>query len=104
MRADGRVDRLQGSATVLGMFEPWECSLAETQLQPGDLRVIYSDGVSEAQSDDGEFFGEERLLEAIRAHQHLPVSELVETLARTVVIFSGREQEDDITLVVARCR
>lgn len=104
VRADGRVDRLQGSATVLGMFEPWECSLAETQLQPGDLLVIYSDGVSEAQSDDGDFFGEERLLEAIRAHQHLPVSELVETLARTVVTFSGREQEDDITLVVARGR
>jgi serine phosphatase RsbU (regulator of sigma subunit) len=104
VRADGRVERLQGSATVLGMFEPWECSLAETQLQPGDLLVIYSDGVSEAQSDDGDFFGEERLLEAIRAHQHLPVNELVEALARTVVTFSGREQEDDITLVVARCR
>lgn len=68
------------------------------------LLVIYSDGASEAQSDDGEFFGEERLVEAIRAHQHLPVSEMVETLARTVVTFSGREQEDDITLVVARCR
>ncbi len=104
LRADGRVDRLTGSATVVGLCEPWECSLAETQLQPGDLLVIYSDGVSEAQSDDGEFFGEERLLEAIRAHQHLPVSELVDALARIVVTFSGREQEDDITLVVARCR
>ena len=86
------------------MFEPWKCSVSETRLQPGDLLVIYSDGVSEAQSDAGEFFGEERLLEATLANRHLPVNELVEALAHTVVTFSGREQEDDITLVVARCR
>ncbi len=104
LRADGRAERLKGSATVLGMFEEWECGVSETQLQPGDLLVIYSDGVSEAQSDAGEFYGEERLLEAIRAHRHLPVGELINTLATIVVTFSGREQEDDITLVVARCR
>ncbi len=104
LRTDGRTERLKGSATVLGMFEQWECGVSETCLQPGDLLVIYSDGVSEAQSDAGEFFGEERLLETIRAHRHLPVGELINTLATTVVTFSGREQEDDITLVVARCR
>lgn len=104
VRAAGTAERLKGAASVLGMFEPWECSVSETQMQPGDLLVIYSDGVSEAQSDAGEFFGEERLLEATLANRHLPVHELVDVLAHMVVSFSGREQEDDITLLVARCR
>ncbi len=104
VRHDGSAERLRGSATVLGMFEAWECSVTETELHPGDLLVIYSDGVSEAMSDEGELYGEERLLEAIRARRHLPVGELLEALAAAVIQFSGREQEDDITLVVARCR
>jgi serine phosphatase RsbU (regulator of sigma subunit) len=104
VRADGTAERLKGSATVLGMFEAWECSVHETELRPGDVLVIYSDGVSEATSDAGEFYGEERLLEAIRSRRHLPVPELLEALAAEVIEFSGREQEDDITLVIARCR
>ena len=100
---DGRVEHLKGTATVLGMFEAWECTVSEAELHPGDLLVIYSDGVSEAMSDEGEFFGEARLLEAIRAHRQRPVPEVLEALATTVQQFSGREQEDDITLVVARC-
>ncbi len=103
VRPDGSAERLRGSATVLGMFEAWECSVTEMELHPGDLLVIFSDGVSEAMSDEGELYGEERLLEAIRARRHLPVPELLEALAAAVIQFSGREQEDDITLVVARC-
>ena len=102
--ADGRVEHLQGTATVLGMFEAWECSVVETELRPGDLLVIYSDGVSEAMSDEGELFGEARLLEAIRTHRQRPVPEVLEALAAGVQKFSGREQEDDLTLIVARCR
>ena len=59
---------------------------------------------AEAESDEGEFFGESRLLETLAAHRHLPVAGLLDAIVRTVVQFSGREQEDDLTLVVARAR
>jgi serine phosphatase RsbU (regulator of sigma subunit) len=49
-------------------------------------------------------FGEERLVEAVRQHKHLPVPELLDALVHTVEMFSGRKQEDDLTFVVARAR
>jgi len=101
---DGRVERLKGTATVLGMFEAWDCSVVETELRPGDLLVIYSDGVTEAFSDAGEIYGEARLLDAIRAHRERPVAGLLDAIVDDVVKFSGRVQEDDLTLIVARCR
>jgi sigma-B regulation protein RsbU (phosphoserine phosphatase) len=101
---DGRVERLKGTATVLGMFEAWECSVVETELRPGDLLVIYSDGVTEAFSDAGELYGEARLLEVIRANRERLVGELLDAIVADVIRFSGAVQEDDLTLIVARCR
>lgn len=100
----GRVERLKGTATVLGMFEAWECSVVETELRPGDVMVIYSDGVTEAMSDEGELYGEARLIDVIQAKRERPVGELLEAIVSDAVRFSGRVQEDDLTLIVARCR
>jgi sigma-B regulation protein RsbU (phosphoserine phosphatase) len=104
LRADGWVERLEGTATVLGLFEKWECMVDEVGLAPGDLLVINSDGVPDARNDHGEEFGEDRLIEILKAHNHLPVPSLLETIVTTVQQFSGREKEDDLTLVVARAQ
>jgi sigma-B regulation protein RsbU (phosphoserine phosphatase) len=104
LRADGSVERLGATATVLGLFEGWDCSIGETQIAPGDALLIFSDGATEAESDEGEFFGESRLLETLAAHRHLPVVGLLDAIVWTVMQFSGGEQEDDITLLVARAR
>ena len=104
LRADGRLERLTATATVLGLFEKWECSVAEVQLASGDTLVLYTDGVTEAESPEGQEFGESRLAETLRAQRNLPVDSLLETIAAIVQKFSGGEQADDITLVVARCR
>jgi sigma-B regulation protein RsbU (phosphoserine phosphatase) len=98
------VVRLQPTCTVLGLFERWECSVAEVQLAPGDTLVLYTDGVTEAASEVGEEFGEERLIEILRAQRHLPVPTLLETILAKVEEFSDRKQADDITLVIARCK
>jgi len=104
LRADGQLERLTATATVLGLFEKWECSIAEAQLASGDTLVLYTDGVTEAESPEGQEFGESRLAETLRAQRNLPVDSLLETIVATVQKFSGREQADDITLVVARRR
>ncbi len=103
LRADGRSERLMPTAPVLGLFlEEWECETAEVHLEQGDLLALYTDGVTEAWSDQGEEFGESRLLETLRGHREQAAGDVLDTLLSTVRAFSGREQEDDITLVVAR--
>jgi sigma-B regulation protein RsbU (phosphoserine phosphatase) len=103
LRADGHLERLTATNTVLGLFEKWECSVAQVQLAVGDTLVLYTDGVTEAESPEGQEFGESRLLETLRAQIHLPVSDLIAAVVTAVGKFSGGEQADDITLVVARC-
>ena len=104
LRREGAVQWLHSTATVLGLLPDWESPMEEVRLAAGDTLVIYSDGVTEAMSDAGELFGEERLVEAVRQHKHLPVPELLDALVNTVEVFSGHEQEDDLTFVVARAR
>ena len=55
IRADGRVQRLAATATVIGLFERWDCAVASIDLAPADLLAIFSDGVSEAERGDEEF-------------------------------------------------
>ncbi len=51
LRAAGEVEWLGATATVLGLFEDWDCTVVETKLLPGDVLVIYTDGISEAGPD-----------------------------------------------------
>jgi len=104
VRREGGIERLESTCTVLGLFSNWECGTAQTHLGPGDRLVIYTDGVTEAINDRGEMFGEERLVELLRNLDRLHPDALLETIVNAVQEFSGREQEDDITLVVAECK
>ncbi|HSL22561.1 MAG TPA: SpoIIE family protein phosphatase [Vicinamibacterales bacterium] len=103
LRADGGVDRLDSTAPVLGVFSDWTCSTGERQLFPGDLFVIYTDGVTEAFDACDEEFGEQRLIDALQAHRGLSPSDLVTAIFDEVRRFSPHEQRDDFTLIVARC-
>jgi serine phosphatase RsbU (regulator of sigma subunit) len=96
------VERLHSTATVLGLFENWQCEVADVQLSPGDTLVLYTDGVTEAENGDEEEFGESRLLETVRAYCHLPPEPLLHAIVAAAQQFSNGDQQDDITLVVAR--
>jgi sigma-B regulation protein RsbU (phosphoserine phosphatase) len=87
----------------MGLFEAWQCEIAEVQLAPGDLLVLYTDGVTEAANAQGEEFGDSHLLDTLKSHAHLPVGPLLQGVVAAVQQFSGgSEQQDDITLVIAR--
>ncbi len=105
LRASGAVERLDATATVLGLFEPWECSVAERQLFPGDVLLIYTDGISEAAPNpDSEEFGENRLISALQNLRGKCAEEVLTGIIEEVQRFSHAEQADDMTLIVARCR
>jgi len=88
---------------VLGLFETLPIEVAEVALAPGDALVLYTDGVTEALNGEGEEFGESRLVEAVKKNCRLPAAELRQCVFGEVERFSKGEQQDDITLVVARC-
>lgn len=104
LRARGDVERLNATATVLGLFEPWECSVTETQMFPGDILAIYTDGVTEAANRNEEEFGEERLISLLRHSQGLRSSELLHQILKSVQEFAPGEQADDLTTIIAICK
>ncbi|HEV3041948.1 MAG TPA: SpoIIE family protein phosphatase [Candidatus Angelobacter sp.] len=104
LRADGSVERLHSTTTVLGLFEQWECVVAEVQFEQGDILAIYTDGITEAANAAEEEFGEERLLQFLQANRNLPASQIVERVMSGVQEFSPGEQGDDLTLIVCRVR
>ncbi|HEX7959912.1 MAG TPA: SpoIIE family protein phosphatase [Terriglobales bacterium] len=103
LRDDDSLERLSATCTVVGLFEKWDCDLEERQLAPGDAVLLYTDGITEALNDEGEEFGEERLLQAARQHRELSLQELLSSVAEKARRFSPDEQADDITLIVAKC-
>lgn len=104
VRPNGTVERLAATATVLGLFAEWESSVCDVQIAAGDVLVIYTDGITEANNSSGEEFGESRLLETIRANLALPVPLILHAVLTAALEFSRSEQSDDLTLVVARGR
>lgn len=103
LRADGSTERLKATAMVIGLFERWDCASGEIELAPGDLLVIFSDGVTEAMHGEEEY-GEERLLDVLLARRELSVEQMVTTVFQSVQAFSAGEQSDDLTLLIARAR
>ena len=103
LRATGKREELSSTGTVLGLFAQWTCTIEERQLNPGDVLALYTDGVTEAFNKRGDEYGEARLLEALQKKRHLPPQALLAEIVEDVQKFGGRDQHDDITLMVARC-
>lgn len=104
LRRDGRLERLDSTCTVVGLFRDWECSIEERQLYPGDALVLYTDGITEAFNEAGEEFGEDRLLESLRKRCAASSKETLGAVVDEVQRFSPHEQHDDVTLIVAKSK
>jgi phosphoserine phosphatase RsbU/P len=90
------------TATVLGLFLEWDCSVAEIRLETGDILCLYTDGITETTGLGGEEFGEGRLLAILRKNRDLETSLILQNVQNTTKQFRLGEQEDDLTLVIAR--
>jgi len=102
-RANGDIERLPATATVLGLFEDWDCAVAECELASGDVLVIYTDGITEAGPNEEEEFGEERLITTTQKHRQQSASEILNNILSEVQQASCGKQADDMTLIVASC-
>ena len=105
-RASGKVELLDRGGVVVGILEDARFEEASLPLAAGDLLVLYTDGVSEAESPSGEMFGEERLLALISAlPRDTGARETVDRIVAEVQRhLGGRDAGDDITLMAVRVR
>ena len=103
IRTDGQVIELAEGGPLLGIFENAIYPQGSVQLRPGDLLVLYTDGVTEAEDPQGDPFGTACLLDWAHGQAgHLP-TEVKESLINTVSHFcGGSRQADDLTLLVVR--
>jgi serine phosphatase RsbU (regulator of sigma subunit) len=103
----GAVEWIEASGPPLGVLDEVDYPAAVRRLEPGDVLVLYSDGITEAgrtgEGSEMEFFEEERLAAVVRENRSAPAAGLLEAVLRAVGDFRGAEpQGDDVTLVVVR--
>ena len=102
--SNSNVARLETSGTVVGLFDGMTYDESTVALEPGDIFVAYSDGITEPENEFGEF-GEERLIELIQRHRDQSLSRISDAVTGAVTDWiAGGEQPDDVTLVLARAR
>ncbi|HUK46845.1 MAG TPA: SpoIIE family protein phosphatase [Terriglobales bacterium] len=100
----GNFRRLEDGGTVVGLFDGINYDENFVQLHPGDIFLAYSDGVTEPENDFGEF-GEQRLIDLVQENRDLPLARISEIVTAAVDDWiGGKEQPDDVTLVLARSR
>jgi serine phosphatase RsbU (regulator of sigma subunit) len=102
LHSDNTVQRLEATATVLGIFKEWDCEIGECQLCPGDTLALYTDGITESYNSDDEQFGEQRLIDALHRHRECSCQVRLASIVDEVQRFSPHEQHDDITLIIAK--
>jgi serine phosphatase RsbU (regulator of sigma subunit) len=98
-------DLYSGGSFPVGLLEEATFEANRVQLEPGDTLVLYSDGVTEAESKERTFFGGERLKQVLGLHPDSSLGEIQSAILAAVERFAqGAAQSDDITLLMVRYR
>lgn len=95
----GVVRPLGSAGTLLGVFDEISISDETEPIEPGSLIVFYTDGVTEARSREGEFFGEERLLDILGKQLHSGAKATCDAICQTVWDFQEGNPRDDIAVL-----
>ena len=97
------VERLDRGGLIAGAFEQAAFDEETLQLDPGDVVVAFSDGLTEAQNPAGEDLGDDRLIAAVHANRRCEPAALLDALLHEAARFrGGADQNDDLTVLVMR--
>ncbi len=103
LRKDGEIVRLQTGGIVIGFLQNFEYRQEELNFTPGDILLLYTDGITEAMNAKNEEFGEERLIATLKANKDKNVYDIRKAIIQEVQKFSARKaQDDDMTLLVCK--
>ena len=102
---DEHLTELTATGIAIGALEDAQYTADTATLKAGDIIVLYTDGITEAENAQQDMYGEERLNEVIRACRKQPAAEIITTILESVRTFTGGfTQSDDITLMVIRVK
>ena len=97
------VEEMPKGDAALGIIKDSKFKEQKLELKQGEVLVVYSDGVTEAANEIGQFFGKERLVNTIKKYHDLPADKLGEAITRQVEIFAGEApRSDDLSLIVLK--
>ncbi len=103
MRRAGQVELLEDGGPVLAILPSFPYSEHRTQLRPGDLLFLYSDGLTEAENTEGQEFGENQLMSVLSANPTASAEALITAVRGAVQDWTGgRALADDLTMLAVR--
>jgi phosphoserine phosphatase RsbU/P len=102
-RASGEVTRLDIGGFPVGITPFGDYREGWVEIEPGDVMVVYSDGVTESLNEEGEEFGEARLIEIVQKHRGRSAAGLRDRIDEALTKFVGKASAvDDLTLVILK--
>jgi len=103
--ASATTELLQPTGGILGIVSEQAFGVENINMQPGDVLVLYTDGITEAQDRNGELYGEERLCSVIQGNVHATPHQIAVAILESVVHHAvGATYSDDRTIVVVKRR
>ena len=100
MHRSGATTRLDNGGALLGVFPDWTFEDSVVELEPGDLLLLFTDGITEATDSSGEEFGEDRVIAALDAEHDCSLDKLQAGLLAHVRTFCNSQFNDDATLLM----
>jgi sigma-B regulation protein RsbU (phosphoserine phosphatase) len=105
LKANGESSLIRSGEQPLGMFRDTRFHEYYLSFEPGDVLVMYTDGVTEAQNPAGEEFGRDRLLEAAKSAYELPAREMIASIEMAVLAWTaGAGANDDVTFFIIKAK
>jgi phosphoserine phosphatase RsbU/P len=102
IRNNGELCPLDSTGPIVAPLPDAAFPEARCRIEPGELLVLYTDGITEAVSEQGELFGEERLKAILRSMACRPVAEVCQSVIQAAQRFSDGDLADDATVLVLR--
>jgi phosphoserine phosphatase RsbU/P len=103
MKADGSASFEERGGVPLGMFRDSRYYEYFETIEPGEVFVLYTDGVTEANNAAGEEYGRDRLIAAVRDCRDLPAREMIDFMHRELIAWSdGQRVTDDVTFFIVK--
>ena len=102
-RADGSSEMIETTGQILGPFPDEKFKTDNFFMRNGDVLLLYTDGVSEATNEHGEFFGEQRIIDLVNQFRTLPAKDITIRIIEEVQKFNSMgTQSDDKTIVTVK--
>lgn len=99
-RKGGRIEPLREGGLILGVIEETDFSAGSVQIEPGDLLILYTDGVTEVHNPKREMYGEHRLVRAINEARSMNTEDIIKKIYDEINEFAYKGiMEDDVTMV-----